>query len=129
MSRRCRSPLAGECKLAASVRFLQSGPCGRRERKFLNVRVGVLGPLEVQAGGHVVSIAGPLPRRLLALLATRPGQFAPVDALVDGLWGGDPPAAARATLQSHVARLRRALGDCDVIVGGAAGYRLAINPA
>jgi DNA-binding SARP family transcriptional activator/tetratricopeptide (TPR) repeat protein len=93
------------------------------------MHVGVLGPLEVQAGGRQVAIAGPLPRRLLALLVTRPGRFLPVAALIDGLWGDDPPAAARATLQSHVARLRRSLGESGVIAGGPAGYRLAVDAA
>jgi DNA-binding SARP family transcriptional activator/tetratricopeptide (TPR) repeat protein len=93
------------------------------------VRVRVLGPLEVRAGGQQVAIAGPLPRRLLALLVARPGRFLPVGALIDGLWGDDPPAAARATLQSHVARLRRSLGESGVIAGGPAGYRLAVDAA
>src|SRR5215472_16702311 len=91
--------------------------------------VGVLGPLEVRAGGQPVDVAGPIPRRLLALLATRPGRFLPVDALIDGLWGDDPPAAARATLKSHVARLRHSLGEPGVIVAGPAGYRLAVDAA
>jgi DNA-binding SARP family transcriptional activator/tetratricopeptide (TPR) repeat protein len=93
------------------------------------VRVGVLGPLEVRAGGQQVAVAGPLPRRLLALLVTRPGRFVPVDALIDGLWGEDPPVAARATLQSHVARLRRSLGESGVIAGGPGGYRVAVDAA
>jgi DNA-binding SARP family transcriptional activator/tetratricopeptide (TPR) repeat protein len=91
--------------------------------------VGVLGPLEVRADGHHVDVAGPIPRRLLALLATRPGRFVPVDVLIDGVWGHDPPAAARATLQSHVARLRRSLGGSGAIVAGPAGYRLAVDIA
>ena len=93
------------------------------------MRVRVLGPLEVRTGGRQVAIAGPLPRRLLALLVTRPGQFVPVGALIDGLWGNGPPAAARATLQSHVARLRRSLGESGVVAGGPAGYRLAVDAA
>ena len=89
--------------------------------------VGVLGPLEVRAEGQQVDVAGSIPRRLLALLATRPGQFVSVDWLIDRLWGDDPPAVARATLQSHVARLRRSLGGADAIVAGPAGYRLAVD--
>src|SRR5215472_10897328 len=93
------------------------------------MRVGVLGPLEVRVAGQQVTIAGPLPRRLLALLVTRPGRFLTVGALIDGLWGDDPPAAARETLQSHVARLRRSLGESGLIVGGPAGYQLAVDAA
>jgi hypothetical protein len=43
--------------------------------------VGVLGPLEVRADGLHVDVAGPIPRRLLAILATRPGRFVPVGVL------------------------------------------------
>ena len=93
------------------------------------MRVGVLGPLEVWAARQQVDIAGPLPRRLLALLVTRSGRYLTVDALIDGLWGDDPPAAARATLQSHVARLRRSLGEPGVIAAGPAGYRLTVDAA
>jgi DNA-binding SARP family transcriptional activator/tetratricopeptide (TPR) repeat protein len=93
------------------------------------MRVVVLGPLEVRAEGQPVDVAGPIPRRLLALLAARPGRFVPVGALIDGVWGDDPPAAARATLQSHVARLRRALGGSGAIAAGPAGYRLAVDAA
>ena len=91
--------------------------------------VGVLGPLEVRAEGQPVDVPGPIPRRLLALLATRPGRFVPLGALVDIVWGDDPPAAARATLQSHVARLRRALGSSGSIAAGPAGYQLAVDAA
>src|SRR5215469_12663757 len=94
-----------------------------------DVRVGVLGPLEVSAEGQQVDVAGPIPRRLLALLATRPGRFLSVDALIDGVWGDDPPAVPRQTLQSHVARLRHSLGEPRVIVVGPAGYRLVVNAA
>src|SRR5215472_6578625 len=52
-----------------------------------------------------------------------------VDALIDGLWSDEPPAATRATLQSHVARLRRSLGGSGAIAAGLAGYRLAVKAA
>ena len=87
----------------------------------------MLGPLEVSAEGRQVDVAGPIPRRLLALLATRPGRFLSVDGLIDGLWGDNPPAAARQTLQSHVARLRHSLREPGVIVAGPAGYRLVVD--
>ena len=46
---------------------------------------------------------------MLALLALRAGEVVSRDALVDALWGDDPPATAVKTLQGHVARVRRAL--------------------
>jgi len=38
-----------------------------------------------------------------------------VDVLIDGLWGDEPPSAAKATLQSHVARLRACMPRPEVI--------------
>ena len=46
---------------------------------------------------------------MLALLVLRAGEVVSRDALVDALWGDDPPATAVKTLQGYVARVRRAL--------------------
>ena len=59
-------------------------------------------------------------------LALEAGVFVRADRLIDDLWGG--AATQRNTLQSKVARVRRALGDAAVIEGGEGGYRLAIDP-
>lgn len=74
-----------------------------------HVRVRVLGSLDVSVDGKPVAISGALPRRLLAVLASRAPHTVPVDVLIDALWRGEPPAAVTQTLQSHVARLRRQL--------------------
>jgi DNA-binding SARP family transcriptional activator len=71
-----------------------------------------------------LAVKGPIPRRLIALLAIRAGEFVHADTLADQVWAGAPPPAARATLQSHMARLRRAVG-AERIESGRAGYRLA----
>ena len=70
---------------------------------------------------------GQLPRRLLALLALTPGREVSADHLVDGMWGEDPPAGAAATLQSHVARLRRDLPAADLVRTGRHGYLLDVQ--
>jgi DNA-binding SARP family transcriptional activator len=62
---------------------------------------------------------------LLGLLALRAGADVTADRLVEELWQGRPPDAAAATLQSHVARLRRALGVPAAVETRPAGYRLA----
>ena len=89
------------------------------------VEVLVLGPLAVRVDGADVDLVGAMPRRLLALLAARSGSDVPADALVEELWQGRPPAGASATLQSHVARLRRALGSAEAVRTRPGGYRLA----
>jgi predicted ATPase/DNA-binding SARP family transcriptional activator len=60
-------------------------------------------------------------------LALEAGVLVRADRLIDDLWAG--AATRRNTLQSKVARLRRAVGDPSVIAGGDAGYTLAVQPA
>ena len=87
----------------------------------------MLGPLEVRVDGEPVGISGPLPRCLLALLTARAGQDVSVDQLIEDLWT-EPSDAARATLHSHIARLRRSLGQADLVVHRTGRYRLDIDP-
>src|SRR4051812_22576117 len=92
------------------------------------VRVSVLGPMSITVEGRPVHVAGTQRRRLLALLASRPGQMTPVAMIVDALWGEDPPDAAAKTVQTHVMRLRRAFanGAADRVETVPGGYRLFI---
>jgi DNA-binding SARP family transcriptional activator len=95
------------------------------------VLVSVLGPLVVEAAGREVHVAGTHRRRLFALLASRPGRMVSVDAIVDALWGEDPPPTAAKTVQTHVVRLRRSLSatDVELIETIRGGYRLAVDPS
>ncbi|MFD5328304.1 BTAD domain-containing putative transcriptional regulator [Streptomyces sp. NPDC127092] len=82
----------------------------------------LLGPLTVDGAP---APGGPRVRALLALLLLDAGRVVPVERLVDGLYGDEPPAAAANALQSQVSRLRRAgLPDGVAVEHGAAGYRL-----
>ena len=101
----------------------------------LGMRFQVLGPLEVEADDGPVVLGGPKERLLLAQLLTRPNQVVPVEALVRGLWGEQPPPTAAKTLQSHVKRLRRALepgrargAAGEVLVTREPGYLLRVAP-
>ena len=87
------------------------------------MQIWVLGTLEVSHDEGAVDVRGQLPRRLLALLATSAGREVSADQLVDGLWGESAPAAASATLQSHIARLRRDLPG-PAVRTGRRGYLL-----
>ena len=95
------------------------------------VRVLVLGPLAVEHNGRPLHVAGTHRRRLLAYLASRVGQVVGVDAIVDALWGDEPPSTATRTIQSHVARLRSSFAcvDGELIETTAGGYRLAADTA
>jgi predicted ATPase/DNA-binding SARP family transcriptional activator len=90
------------------------------------VHVGILGPVEAHSPDGKVSVGGPRPRTLLALLALRAGDIVPLDRLIDELYGSEPPTDAANALQGQVSRLRRALGDASLIEFHPAGYRLAL---
>src|SRR3954469_1956510 len=75
------------------------------------LRVLVLGPTVVLRGGREQELRGPAQRRILTVLAAAHGEPVSDDRLAALLWEGRAPAAAPATLQSHVSRLRAALGD------------------
>jgi predicted ATPase/DNA-binding SARP family transcriptional activator len=91
------------------------------------VLVRVLGPFEVDGDDGPVALAGPAQRTVLAALALRAGRPVGVSELVDTLWPDDPPPSARNSLQSHVARLRAALGVSGLITLEPAGYRLNLD--
>ena len=89
-------------------------------------QISVLGPVEVRHDGQLLSVPGGKTSEVLVHLALEAGMVVRADRLVDDLWAG---AATRPnTLQSKVARLRRALADPSVILSGDGGYRLAVEP-
>src|SRR4029450_9589841 len=92
-----------------------------------DVRIGILGPLEVWVGfGEPVEVVGPRLRALLVRLALDPDRVVLGEQLVDAVWDEEPPAAAANALQSLVSRLRRVLPD--LVESHPAGYRLALDP-
>ncbi|WP_324290283.1 AfsR/SARP family transcriptional regulator [Streptomyces antarcticus] len=92
------------------------------------MRVELLGPIQAYANDATpVEVGGVRLRTLLARLALEGGRTVSVDALVDGLWGEDPPAAATNALQALVFRLRRALRGPAAVESASGGYRLAVR--
>jgi DNA-binding SARP family transcriptional activator len=87
----------------------------------------ILGPLEVWEEGGEVSLGGPRPRALLALLLLRPNEVVPADRLIDELWGADPPEHATTALRVNVARLRKVLPQ-DVLTTRSPGYAIHVEP-
>ena len=84
----------------------------------------ILGPLEVRRDGRPVTVAGAKVRALLALLVLHAGEPMSTERLAIGLWGEEAPASSGSTVQVHVSRLRRALGDSDALTTTPAGYVL-----
>ncbi len=120
--------------------------------------VQILGRLRVWRDGNEVDLGSQARRALLGVLALTPDKPVRRRALVDALWGEQPPVSAVNVLQTHVKHLRRILepgrparaasvvlpsagdgyrlhlagGDADVVrfrdLAGAA-FRAAGNPA
>jgi DNA-binding SARP family transcriptional activator len=88
----------------------------------------ILGPLEVRAGAGPVTPAGAKPRALLAMLLLHGNEPVSAERLAIALWGEDAPPGAAKTIQVHVSRVRRALGEPDVLTTTPAGYRLRVLP-
>ncbi|MFI1012516.1 AfsR/SARP family transcriptional regulator [Streptomyces sp. NPDC020965] len=92
------------------------------------MRISLLGPTQaLHDDGTPVALGGARLRALLTILALRAGRPVPVDALIDEVWGAEPPADAVGAVQALVGRLRRALGREAVASAGFAGYRLGVD--
>ncbi|WP_460437651.1 BTAD domain-containing putative transcriptional regulator [Amycolatopsis stemonae] len=92
------------------------------------MQIGMLGPFEVRTDDGVsADVPGARLRGLLVALALEPGHVVPKTALVDWIWGEQPPADAANALQRLVSRLRKVLPDGSVD-GRPNGYRLAVTP-
>jgi DNA-binding SARP family transcriptional activator/tetratricopeptide (TPR) repeat protein len=89
--------------------------------------VDLLGPFAARLGQAPVAIPGGRSGVLLATLALSAGQPVSVDALADHVWGERLPERVRASLQTLVFRLRRAVG-VDAIRTLPSGYLLDIEP-
>ncbi|MGA0064683.1 MAG: BTAD domain-containing putative transcriptional regulator [Ilumatobacteraceae bacterium] len=72
-------------------------------------------------GGEVR--CSPLQRRIVAALAVEPGRVWEPDALVDAVWGEQPPSTARASLHNLISRLRQSL-PAHALVSVGTGYAL-----
>ncbi len=88
----------------------------------------VLGPLEVGIASEPIRVGGPKQQAVLAHLVIRANELVPAAALVDELWGDEPPDQARNIIQTYVSHLRRALGP-DRIEWRPPGYLLRLDPA
>ncbi len=96
-----------------------------------DLRIRLLGPLEVTRAGAPVGPAGTRRRSLLALLALRANEVVSTDELVAGIWGEHPPASATAVVQTYVSTWRKAFEAAGVpgpsrITTENGGYRLTL---
>ncbi len=75
-----------------------------------------------------MALGGVKARAVLAMLLLHPNEPVHAERLTLALWGDDVPASAVKTVQVYVSRLRKALGDADVLATTSAGYRLSVGP-
>ena len=87
--------------------------------------IDLLGPVRATVRGNVVDVGGPKPKLVLARLALAAPRSIMVDALIETLWDGRPPATARKTVHGYVCGLRSALGP-DALATAGPAYRLAM---
>jgi DNA-binding SARP family transcriptional activator len=89
----------------------------------------LLGAIRVEADAHVVKIAAPRQRALLALLLLDVNRTVSASSLIDGIWGETPPQHPESALHIVVCRLRHTLDTvAPRLVRDAVGYRIELEP-
>ncbi|HEX2235852.1 MAG TPA: BTAD domain-containing putative transcriptional regulator, partial [Actinomycetota bacterium] len=100
------------------------------------MRFHILGPLEVERPGGIITIGARKQRAVLALLVINAGRIVSLDRIIDDIWGEEPPETAPNAVQVYVSGLRKLL-DPDRSRGAAGGpiarrgdgYVLEVEPA
>lgn len=100
--------------------------------------IKMLGQLEIIQHDRPVTPTANKVRQVLAMLAVDVGELVTNEAMIEELWGTNPPRSATQTLQTYIMRLRK-LGDDDppsraptvkrIVVTRPRGYALDIEPA
>ncbi|TWD17663.1 DNA-binding SARP family transcriptional activator [Streptomyces sp. T12] len=97
------------------------------------MRFQLLGPLCIADGEHAVVLQPSKPTNLLATLLIHSGRVVSANYLLHTVWDTEPPATARAALQSCVLRLRRLFAKYgiahDTIESVPGGYRMRADPS
>jgi DNA-binding SARP family transcriptional activator len=97
--------------------------------------ISAFGSLSVNLAGREVDLGPPRRRAVLAMLLAKVGRVVSVSALLEGIWGTEPPRQAVASLQSYISRLRKVLSDSPLPDGSrlvleyrSPGYVLVASP-
>jgi DNA-binding SARP family transcriptional activator len=91
--------------------------------------LGAIGP-----DGFEVDLGGPKQRAVLAALLVAERRALTPAALIERVWGDDPPGRVETSLQAYVSNLRRALephrnprAPSSILVSGPSGYALVVD--
>lgn len=91
----------------------------------------LLGPLDVRVDGEPVRLGGGRQRTVLTMLLIALNRVVSVDALIEAVWGEEPPATARNQIAICVTALRKTFrtsaGVDDLIVTSHPGYILDLG--
>jgi DNA-binding SARP family transcriptional activator len=87
----------------------------------------ILGPLEVEEDGALLSLGSPKDRAVLAILLLNARRVVSTDSLVLALYGEEPPPTAAKSLRNSVAQLRKLLGS-EALATRPPGYVLPLEP-
>jgi WD40 repeat protein/DNA-binding SARP family transcriptional activator/energy-coupling factor transporter ATP-binding protein EcfA2 len=87
----------------------------------------ILGPIDVRDGSTSIAVGGIKPRAVIAVLLLHANEPVSAERLALALWGEDVPGSAIKTVRVHISRLRKALGDPDILTTTPAGYRLRVR--
>ncbi|MFE9182141.1 BTAD domain-containing putative transcriptional regulator [Micromonospora haikouensis] len=94
------------------------------------MRWRLLGPVEAVVRGERMPLGRPQQRAVLAYLLLNANVLVSAEQVAEALWGGAPPARARAQVQVCVSRLRQLTRVADLpemIFSESGGYRLDLN--
>ncbi|MEA3532564.1 MULTISPECIES: BTAD domain-containing putative transcriptional regulator [Nocardia] len=91
-----------------------------------SVVVALLGEVALRRDGLLTPLPGARSRLLLTALALRPGRSRGAQALIEEVWGEQPPRSPMNALHTQVSRLRSALPEGALEIGPA-GYRLTLG--
>ncbi|MFJ4851713.1 AfsR/SARP family transcriptional regulator [Streptomyces sp. NPDC088733] len=96
-----------------------------------NLRVSILGLLQLHRNGTQVDLGSPQQQSLFVALLMREGRTATAGNLIEALWGDNEPASARRTLRTYAWRLRKILEEDSrfpsTLVSVGDGYRLVLD--
>jgi DNA-binding SARP family transcriptional activator len=103
---------------------------------FGEIRYALLGRVEARRDGHQLDLGWAKQQTVLVTLLLKLDRPVPVSAIIDAVWGDNPPRDARNAVQTYVSRLRRILQPGVAADDGAAvllstdnGYRVRGDPA
>lgn len=94
------------------------------------MKFGILDTFEVTDGSRICTPTAPKLRTVLALLLLRANQVVTTQALIEELWGYEPPRSALTTVQTYIYQLRKTLDGrkAEILITKPLGYVLRVQP-